>query len=470
MPGELDRLRNGLLKRTLRILLVPAVPGFLYAGWENIRGGDWDRLVFFYAPLMLAYCLIVFVERIPYSIRSGSLVAILVAVGTSELVLFGLASMGFLMLSLATLVGTVFHGLRTGLISLAIFVTLAICCAFGYDLGIIEIRGTSPQQLVSAKAQNWITPILFFILAAGGGATMTWTLLAGLSGTLERLFQREKELEDLTSNLEEKVSDRTKELEEMYAMAQEELALAARTQESFLAMDARSPENWEVAVAYQPFQMVSGDVYDLYFRDGQLLGISLFDVSGHGVASGLLTLMTRSLARSMFFEELEEPLSGIMDRFNTRLTYELKDLEYHVTGVMLRFPPGSNTYEYANAGHPEILHRKPGAISIEPFKNSGIEDYGALLGIDAVARNHTTLQQAVEPGDSIFLFSDGLEDIRNSDGKTFGSHRLHSILSSMDSTLSAQEQLDLLMKEGHSFRGEQKLPDDITAIMLKRLH
>tara|TARA_B100001939_G_scaffold103010_1_gene88885 strand:+ start:10136 stop:11602 length:1467 start_codon:yes stop_codon:yes gene_type:complete len=472
MPGELKRLQNELLKRTLRILLIPAVPAFLHSGWQNIQGGDLDRLLFLYTPLMLAYCIIVFVDRIPYAVRSGSIIVILTAVSTSELVLFGLASLGFMFFSLATLMATVFHGLRIGLISLAVFVTIALLSAYGYDTGWIPIRGPSPQQLVSAKFQNWITPILFFILAGGGGATMTWTLLSGLSGTLEKLFMREKELEELTSGLEEKVTHRTRELEEMYATAQEELALAARTQESFLAQDARSPENWEVAIAYQPYQMVSGDVYDLYFRDGQLLGVSLFDVSGHGVASGLLTLMTRSLARSMFFEDPEEPLSHTMDRFNARLTYELKDLEYHVTGVMLRFFPGTNDYEYANAGHPEILHRIPGSQSqsLEPFKSSGIEDYGALLGIHAVARNHTTIRQAIQPGDTLLLFTDGLEDLRSESGHTYGSKRLQELFASIDPQLTAQEQLNEVLDTLHAFRGNQKITDDITALVLKRLH
>ena len=112
MPGELKRLQKELLKRTLRILLIPAVPAFLHSGWQNVEGGDLDRLLFLYAPLMLAFCTVVFVDRIPYSIRSGSLILIVSAVSISELILFGLASLGFLFLSLATLIATVFHGLR----------------------------------------------------------------------------------------------------------------------------------------------------------------------------------------------------------------------------------------------------------------------------------------------------------------------------------------------------------------------
>ena len=59
---------------------------------------------------------------------------------------------------------------------------------------------------------NWLA---VFILAAGGAATMTWTLLSGLSRSLTRLFHREKQLETLNTTLESRVAERTRKLENL---------------------------------------------------------------------------------------------------------------------------------------------------------------------------------------------------------------------------------------------------------------
>ncbi len=468
MPGELKRLQKELLKRTLRILLIPAVPAFLHSGWQNVEGGDLDRLLFLYAPLMLAFCTVVFVDRIPYSIRSGSLILIVSAVSISELILFGLASLGFLFLSLATLIATVFHGLRVGLVTLAIFVTIALLAAYGYEVGWIEIRGPSPQQLVSRRFVNWITPILFFITAAGGGATMTWTLLSGLSGTLEKLFLREKELENLTASLEEKVSERTRELESLYATTQEELALAARTQQSFLTHNLRPARGWDLAVLYLPSQTVSGDLYDFYFRGDELLGLSIFDVSGHGVGSGLLTLMARSVARQTFFEMQDAPLEKVMQSINERLIDELEDVDHHLTGLILRFSDSGRTVEYVNAGHPELLLIRGNSIT-EPFHEQGVEDYGTLLGIGNIARPFQSTRFSIGPGDSILCFTDGILDMRSEKKEELTVLGLKTLLTSLKQDQKASAQMRDLQNALFHYAGRENHPDDVTTLFLRRV-
>ncbi|MCB1139858.1 MAG: SpoIIE family protein phosphatase [Leptospiraceae bacterium] len=469
MPGELQKLQHRLLKKTLRFILIPAVPAFLHLGWQSYENQDLDRFFFLYAPLMAVFCFLVFFDRIPYGVRSSSMVMITALAGLSDLYFFGLASMGFMLGSLAVLIATVFNGFKSGIMVLGLYLALSFCIGYGYDSGFIALRPESPQQTVSVPLNNWITPILFFILAAGGAATMTWTLLSGLSRSLTRLFHREKQLETLNATLESRVAERTRELENLYATTQEELALAARTQQSFLTHNLRPTRGWDLAVLYLPSQTVSGDLYDFYFRDQELLGLSIFDVSGHGVGSGLLTLMARSVARQTFFEMQDAPLEKVMQTVNERLIGELEDVDHHLTGLILRFSDSGRTVDYANAGHPEVLLIRSSGDIREPFKEKGMEEYGTLLGIDSIARPYQSTRFSIHPGESLLCFTDGLLDIQSEQKEELGSAGLEKLLSSLDLKTRASHQMRQLQDALFHYAGREHHSDDVTVLLLCRV-
>jgi sigma-B regulation protein RsbU (phosphoserine phosphatase) len=68
---------------------------------------------------------------------------------------------------------------------------------------------------------------------------------------------------------------------------------------------------------------VSGDLYDFYQKEGRLTGLSLFDVSGHGIASGLITLLARSVILRVFMEAGTARLGEVRQKINSQLIEEL---------------------------------------------------------------------------------------------------------------------------------------------------
>ena len=65
-----------------------------------------------------------------------------------------------------------------------------------------------------------------------------------------------------------------------------------------------APKNdaWDIAFEFIPMSGVSGDLYDFYVSEGEITGLTLCDVSGHGIASGLVTM----IARSVFFRNFSK--------------------------------------------------------------------------------------------------------------------------------------------------------------------
>lgn len=112
---------------------------------------------------------------------------------------------------------------------------------------------------------------------------------------------------------------------------------------------------------------ISGDFYDFYSHDDELTGVGLFDVSGHGIASGLVTMIAKSVIFRKFSEGRDLPLHQVLAETNRELQSEIGDVDNYITGVILRFM--ENTIEYANAAHSDIMVRRGDEVFL-PEKNT----------------------------------------------------------------------------------------------------
>ena len=101
---------------------------------------------------------------------------------------------------------------------------------------------------------------------------------------------------------------------------------------------------------------VSGDLFDIYHRQNNIDGIGIFDISGHGLASGLVTMLVKNIIHQEFYKIADTDLAEILSRINTRIIQEKADIENYLTGILVRI--GSDKIELVNAGHPfPILYK-----------------------------------------------------------------------------------------------------------------
>lgn len=185
----------------------------------------------------------------------------------------------------------------------------------------------------------------------------------------------------------------------------EQLRLAAQVQRDFLP--SRTPECDAVRLVtlYRPADHVSGDIYDFARLDETHIGLSVADVTGHGVPAALLTLFVQRAWRA---KEIDGdryrivPPDEILDRLNRDvLEADLQQCQF-VTACCAVYDSAGRTITWARAGLPYPILVRAG----HPARM--IRTDGDLIGAFDQASFELTSEQ-LEPGDTLIFFTDGLE-------------------------------------------------------------
>ena len=295
-----------------------------------------------------------------------------------------------------------------------------------------------------------------------------------------------QELSDMKDNLELLVKNRTielhaameeleatnetltrtnRELEVAQMTARKDMEMAKNVQASILQLKPPITSEFDIAVSFKPMAGVSGDLYDFYERDGKLLGLAIFDVSGHGIASGLITMIVRSIFRRHFFEMEDRKLNAIVETANIDLIKETEHGDQYLSGIFLRF--NGHQVEYVNAGHPDIYYKN--AIMRRIYKvNKKTHDFkGLFLGSKVLAKSYEVIKFQFESEDALLLYTDCLIEGKNKNNIEYSETRLKETFNrAPDGT--AREILDFMLKDFNGFIGDKKLNDDLTVIIVKR--
>lgn len=258
----------------------------------------------------------------------------------------------------------------------------------------------------------------------------------------------------------------TKKLLEMQRIADIEMEMASVVQSGIFPRTPPSVREWEIAVLFRPVNPVSGDFYDFYVSNGVLDGVSLFDVSGHGVSAGLITMIASSAVRHIFRDCSGLPLDGVMSSFNEALGKEIGHVDNFLTGTLLRFRGAS--VEYVNAAHTQLLCRRGRDGSVSAINREGGDFRGPLLGIRDAGTSFEQLTFPVFPGDRILLYTDALVECMDAERRPFGQDRLEaSFLAAPDG--SPEKIIDHIVSDAKRHVNGQALKDDLTIILLKRI-
>ncbi len=237
---------------------------------------------------------------------------------------------------------------------------------------------------------------------------------------------------------------------------EQELRVARVIQETLLPKELPGLDNWQLDALWKPAREVSGDFYDfLEFPDGRL-GIITGDVTGKGVPAALVMATTRSILRGAA-ERLIAP-GAVLERTNNLLCPDIPRNMF-VTCLYLLLDPTTGEFVFANAGHNLPQKCTPnGALELRAT--------GMPLGLMPDMAYEET-QADLAPGESLLLYSDGLVEAHNLDGKMFGFPRLSELISHCD---DCSDQIEMLMDELRKFTGagwEQE--DDVTFVTIRRL-
>ncbi len=230
-----------------------------------------------------------------------------------------------------------------------------------------------------------------------------------------------------------------------------ERTIAAALQRLLLPAELPDLDGWALATLYEPAGeavLVGGDFYDwLILPNGHVLFI-VGDVSGKGPLSGALGMSIRKALKGISW--VTDDVFAALPQLEQALAEEFA--ESFATFCMLELTPGCGNVRVLLAGHPPPWLRRAGRVCEVVAPQNG------LLG-PRLQRTWDSIDLQVEPGDALFVFTDGLSEARLPDGRLFGEGSLALFLDALPPNLSSFEMV--LQADAHLRRTVGPLVDDL---------
>ncbi|MHB8864333.1 MAG: PP2C family protein-serine/threonine phosphatase [Pirellulaceae bacterium] len=249
-----------------------------------------------------------------------------------------------------------------------------------------------------------------------------------------------------------------------------DLRVAAKIQETFLPREVIRVPGTDFAWIYRPCDELAGDGLNVIpFGDGKV-GLYILDVSGHGVSAALLSvtlgrlLSPPSQPSSVLIRNGEvgkgfdiTPPSEVVAHLNRLFPFD-SATEQFATMVYGILHATTGEFRYVSAGHPGPVHLRSGNKPVI------LESQGSAIGLADEAYEERSVR--LEPGDRMYLYSDGVPEAMNPAGEEFGNDRL---LETIDRgrSLSLQESVATLIEEITRWQGSEKPRDDVSILAVE---
>ncbi len=274
----------------------------------------------------------------------------------------------------------------------------------------------------------------------------------------------EDELGDLASSFNFMVLAVKKGREEavLRAHLEGELETARKIQERLLPHEMPQFPGFEIVGTSIPSKQVGGDYFDFLDLGKGRLGIAIADVSGKGIPAALLMANLQASFHSQTMET--KKVGEVATRINNMIA-KSTDSNMFVTFFYGLLDRSQSTFTSTNAGHnPPILWRVNKNIR-------RLTKGGVVLGFlpDQKYSQQTT---ALNPGDVLVLFTDGITearapDIKKIEDKLFGEERLIQVIKD-NASLSAGEIQAAILQAVSTHTKNTPQEDDITLVVIKR--
>ena len=210
-----------------------------------------------------------------------------------------------------------------------------------------------------------------------------------------------------------------------------------------------------------PAKEVGGDYYDVIENGNGYKWITIGDVSGHGVDSGLIMMMAQTSILTAINNDAECKPSQVLNLVNKVIRENISRLvsNHFMTMMAIRF---KDSKMLIAGKHQDIVIYRAALNKTETITNKG-----TWLGVvDDLQDYVQDVEIPLEDGDLVMLFSDGITESENRSGEMYGQKRLESAFNQY-ADLPVGKIVDKIIQKVKSFQEKQQ--DDMTLLVLKKL-
>lgn len=235
------------------------------------------------------------------------------------------------------------------------------------------------------------------------------------------------------------------------------LKAASIIQKSFLPPPQLSYDGFQISSFWYPAHMLGGDIFNVIKGKEQII-FYMVDVCGHDVPSALVTVSISQF----FYQHINSSTAlspkEIMAVLNEEYPFERFDRFFTIFYLILN--PSTGHFKYGNGGHlPAIILKKTGELKF-------LDQEGMLIGLKKVDVSFEEGQGVLEDGDKVFLYTDGIVELKNANGEQFGEKRFYDLLKSLN-----QKTVDTIIQEIHQTlkNFSQHFEDDVSIIGFEKM-
>jgi phosphoserine phosphatase RsbU/P len=282
----------------------------------------------------------------------------------------------------------------------------------------------------------------------------------------QRLLEKERELVRRNAQL----SDALEEIQKLYEALDNDLVDARRLQQSLVRDREAHFNGTDIALYLRPSGHVGGDLVGHYPIGDTGVGIFSIDVSGHGIASALLTARLAGffagpvppqnigLDRNAKGEIIGRDPAWVVSELNRIMMEELR-AEQYLTMYLAHISLADGTVRYVQAGHPNPLVINPQGYARE------VGAGGLPVGLFDEA-SYETSEFRLEAGERLLVTTDGFSEAENGKGAMLGQHGLRLLLRRR-AEMKGQAMLETLVWDLTEWSGEQEFQDDLSAVLVE---
>jgi serine phosphatase RsbU (regulator of sigma subunit)/DNA-binding LacI/PurR family transcriptional regulator len=242
-----------------------------------------------------------------------------------------------------------------------------------------------------------------------------------------------------------------------------ELHVSRRIQQMVLPStdELRQIEGLEIVGYMKPADEVGGDYYDVLSANN-VIHIGIGDVTGHGLESGVLMLMTQTAIRTLIERGETDPVA-FLSTLNRVILKNAQRMQADKTLTLVFVNYQHGTLKIVGQHEEVLVVRNSGQVERVDTMNLGFP-----IGLEeSIADFVGEATVSLQPGESVVLYTDGITEAENAEKTLYGIERLYDVISRYwDQSAEAIKQA--AVDDVTRFIGQQNIYDDLTIMVLKQ--